>query len=602
MAFRPLYEVSNYAPNYKTVQLLRDDVALSYTAGTGKYVVASGDVVETPIGNYVVLPSDDASPALTTAGGVLLGFDLGSGTAPSLAHWGYDSTGTHDIQPAIDWMAAQGGGVLRLEDVITLSATAILPSKVIIQGVDMFKTGLRAADGLNDDVVRTKDFSTLQGSNLWKTADGVPYGFGLVDLFIDGNKANNTSGRGWAVYGKGYTYDNLRIFDTAEQCWWSECAYAGGQDDETDLPEGSMGRIFIANAGTRGAGATNSATYRGPHDGRLGSVVISGGDGNGINFETDGATYNGKCDVDFIHAYGCFGKGINWAAGGSATHLIGESCDEEGVLVSGNDAQVSMIEAYRNGIRSATEGREYNVYITGAGHKITSIETRDSALGEGGVNNSSNRSEIGVHCDGQGTSAKTGLVNTGTKCRIVGQVNGFDQTGGVGVDLTGDHCSYDLTINDCATAIDIGAASICVDAKIRADLLAGQVLFSGVDPMSGSALNKETSEWDVSATIDTTHVGTRQRKVSGSSFDATQAVGTTGVITSSHYIPFTPDASDVTCCLFFDDGAGGAPAGTPSGTVTMHGPPSSSQCFFRWEITKSGSASDRGFISFSIKY
>ncbi len=144
--------------------------------------------------------------------------------------------------------------------------------------------------------------------------------------------------------------------------------------------------------------------------------------------------------------------------------------------------------------------------------------------------------------------------------------------------------------------------SIGVRAVIRADLMAGQSVARGVDPMSGSALNKSTSDWDITAQIDAAYKHTRQRKLSGASFDATQSAGTTGVIDISHNGPWTPDPEDVSFAVVLDDGAGGATAGPAVAAASMNGYPTSANCSFRWQILSPGSGADQGHISMKIKY
>jgi hypothetical protein len=522
--------------------------------------------------------------------------DFASNTKPGKTYMGTA------IQAAHDYCKSKGGGKVRLTGKYLTEQKLVSASKVLFAGFSPFSDGIVLADDVNDHIIETEGFNNLKGTNSWLVSEGVPYGFGLFDMFLDGNKANNTAGRGWNVYGKGYFYDRLIIFNTAQEGWYSECAFKGGQEGVEDLPEGDMGSMFIYRPGQRGAGTSHGMIYKGPHDGRIRSVVVASSDGYGAKFVTDGATYNGKCDVDFMHVYGCYGKGIVWSAGGTATHLIGESCDEEGVLVAGFAAQIGKTEAYRNGIRSVGTGREYNAYIEGAGHTIGHIETRDSGNAEGGVHCSANRSNITVHCDGQGKSGKTGFRNTGKSNKIIGHVNGFNLAGGRALDLSGDWNDYDFTVDDCTTAINVGAAAIGVHARIRADLKEGQSLFSGVEPVSGAALNKETSSWSITARVGQNLFFTRQRKKSGASFDATGAAGSTGVITIAHNIPFPPDPEDVSYGFVFDDGAGGTPAGTPAAVVSLIGQPTANQCSFRYTIISSGSASDRGFVTMSIRY
>ena len=549
---------------------------------------------------YEYLRGDSTDTALVTAGNVR----WRPAAEAYAGHWGYGTSGAaYNINPAVEWVAAHGEYYLNFIGIVTINATVVQPSNVVLRGVGQFVSGLRAMDGLNADMVKTKNFDALTGTNTWLVSGtGLPYGFGLENMQLDGNKANNTSGRGWVVYGKGYVFDCLLIHNTAQEAWYSECAYAGGQTAVEDLPEGRGGSITIKDIGTRGTDGCNGAIFRGPHDMRIASITVAVTDGTGIMFESLLNTYNGKCDVGFIHSYGCYRKGVAWGAGGSAAHIIGESSDEEGVRVHGSSAQIGMIESYRNCIRSASTGRGYGVYVDGDGHSISQIETRDSTLDEGGVNVTGSYCVIGIHSDGQGTSSKTGVRNTGSGNKLTGVIKGFSLSGGKALALEGDFNIYDFTVANCATAVHLNTtAGIGIRCRVVANLEVGQQLFGGIDPVSGSALNKSVSRWDVSGKIGAAYTHTRTRKKSGGSFDAAAAVGTTGVITITHDLAFAPDPEDVQLTAYVEN-AGAAPAGTPAVALVLNGPPTTGQISVRWRIINPATAPALGYVIASVEY
>ena len=51
----------------------------------------------------------------------------------------------------------------------------------------------------------------------------VPVAFGVSNLRIDGNKANNSSGSGLNFFGKKYIINNVTIHNCADQGFYSEC-------------------------------------------------------------------------------------------------------------------------------------------------------------------------------------------------------------------------------------------------------------------------------------------------------------------------------------------------------------------------------------------
>ena len=165
------------------------------------------------------------------------------------------------------------------------------------------------------------------------------------------------------------------------------------------------------------------------------TVVVAQGDGHGATFESS-ETFSGKCDVAFMHVSGCYNKGIRWLANGTCTHMIGESCDEEGVEITGYDCIIGKIETYRNCIRSVGTGREYNLYVSGAGHNIGQVSHRDTDKDEGGIYWSANRSVLGNGIiDGQSDSSKTGIKVTGSANSIKATINGYNLSGGIGFDF-----------------------------------------------------------------------------------------------------------------------------------------------------------------------
>jgi hypothetical protein len=225
------------------------------------------------------------------------------------------------VQRAIDRVASDvsDGGYAFVEgDPATrydVSETITLPSNVFLRNFH-----LRMADGAQTPVIESARFDELEGSNTWAANEGVPYNFGLVNVHVDGNKANNggrvasedgqgrffeaepqdpdRSGRGVAFYGKRWWVDNVVIRDCPRTGFYTEGAAKGGQPSGwKDLPESQIGRLWVRNCDDDGV------VYRGPHDGQATTIVGVLNDGHGFACQ-GGDDYSGAgFVVSRLHTY-----------------------------------------------------------------------------------------------------------------------------------------------------------------------------------------------------------------------------------------------------------------------------------------------------------
>ena len=120
---------------------------------------------------------------------------------------------TAAIQAVINEVAADGGGIVQLLAGTFLVTGLTLPSKVILRGAgdeDNPTTTLKLAAGANQDVIRLADPATTRACS-------------VRNLWIDGNKGANTSGKGinfasayWDprdFYTQDFSFSNVTIFD-----------------------------------------------------------------------------------------------------------------------------------------------------------------------------------------------------------------------------------------------------------------------------------------------------------------------------------------------------------------------------------------------------
>lgn len=452
--------------------------------------------------------------------------------------WGAKFDGSTDDSTA--WKAAlafiksKGGGIIQASAGTTLMKDVELPAGVFIVGVGSYGTILKLPNNANTDVLRTENFSTLTGSNKWLTSDGVPHGFGLVGLRVDGNKTNNTSGYGIRIYGKRYFIDDVIVIDTPNDGVYSECAAVGGQTDWTDLPETLIKSLWIRSCGG------NGLTYRGPHDGRIGVLYAALNSGDGVAFEGS-TTYSGNCNVGNIHTYsnkrGIYANSFTEL---KIEMLETESNTDEGAVFdnAGGGVSIGILKAYKNWSQySASEAPAANASIECKNvTRINQAFIRTDYGGTGLKMNGAIVSDVGyVEVDGEGTNG-VGVEVDGNQINLACNVHDFNGGTGTGVKLhttAGRNANkIRLVTRTCNTHLNnVNAANGSV---IEGDIYtsAGETAVAGVGP-GGS----NTEKWSL--------------EVRGASSGQTWAKGSVTLlaantsVTVTHGLLFTPQSEDL---------------------------------------------------------
>lgn len=173
-------------------------------------------------GSFNGLPVPDRDPSATIGGNG----DL-PGTAPGVVGDGVTDTSTA-LQAVINRRKARGGGEIILGAGTYVVKNIVIPSNVRIIGAGTGATILKLADGANTDLIVTEDFASLTGG----TTQAGPSKFGLRDLTLDGNRANNTSGWPLRIYGSSYRIENVHIKNGKSGGAWTQWGI-GGTDMES---------------------------------------------------------------------------------------------------------------------------------------------------------------------------------------------------------------------------------------------------------------------------------------------------------------------------------------------------------------------------------
>lgn len=379
--------------------------------------------------------------------------------------------------------------------VLSLASKIILKNGIILEGAGPNNTVLKAANGLDDNVIESLNFSTLTGTNKWLTTDGVVHGCGLRDLQINGNKNNQLAGRGIALYAKRYMIDNIIIRDAYGDGFYSEAGDVGGQNSWEDMPESSIGTIWIYTSNG------NGFVYNGPHDGLIRRILVSQAGAIGAKISRSAGVYNGVADFGFIHAYASVSDNIRVDCRIKADHLIGEAGYAHGINLTSTciDSQIAKIEDYGNDRNNTSS--YWATLISGSSNLIGQIANWSQNVSKGGTFIEGDDNKIGlVHIDGVQSAGSNlvGLDINGEGNQIGGgYINGYDNPGCIGLRTgTSGAKSYNniaVHLRNNTTQWNNVTAGNHNTYDIKLETLAGQTPFSGVGPNSNN-----TEKWKVS--------------------------------------------------------------------------------------------------------
>jgi hypothetical protein len=448
------------------------------------------------------------------------------------------------FQAAIDSLATLGG-VLEVDaGTYRISAALVLPSKVYLKGKGSSNTRIKLANSSNCPILKTLGFDTLTLQNKWLISENVPYGFGFDGITFDGNRANQTSGNGISIYGKGYNIGfDVKVVEAKEIGFYSECAFKGGQVVEQDMPEGHIGKVQVYKSGKEGF------VYRGPHDQVIHDVFISqaGQDGvyDGVSFEAQTNIYQGATYVTGqIHSYACTGRGISVKSFlPGANILTGENCDRDGVVFEAAGETVGMlgslfsnvdfVEAYGNDNNNT--GLYWGIRCSGSSNQLTSLRVSSAGQAAGGVYLSGNLNTVGG-----GTVTGVNAVADGIGVKVDGSyhnlkliVENFNSGAAVGFNSAGtSYCNLSVTMFGCSVTGWLNSGASTYDHFDISSFAAGGTAFT----QSGSFGAQDIFS------VTTNHGTAKLSRYSGT--NSAIVAGTTST-TLTHTGFVTPKASNI---------------------------------------------------------
>jgi hypothetical protein len=221
---------------------------------------------------------------------------------------GVAATDTAAIHNAENALNAFGGGALLFQPGTYVVNGLTKQSAVTWQGAGRYATIIQLANGANTDVVQGANFSTLTLSG---SITGGIGGWGIRDLTIDGNKANQ-SGTSYCLRVYGYEFDltNVSLRNGLTDGLYTEWGNYGG--DST--PDHSMEAHyrFLKIHGCGGNGWHN----RGPHDSRVYDVTMFENSTSGYGYWAEA-----QGNVGYSVAAGSNGVNVSTFAGAGTLNV-----------------------------------------------------------------------------------------------------------------------------------------------------------------------------------------------------------------------------------------------------------------------------------------
>jgi hypothetical protein len=207
---------------------------------------------------------------------------------------------TAAVQSALDAAHAARGGAVHFPPGTYSTRTLTLYSGVHLTGTGIEATTLKLRDDTHDDLLRSKDFTKLTGTN----RTGGIYNWSIRDLTLDGNRARNARGCGLRLYAFGYLLRDLRIRQCTQAGLYSEWS-----TDDPDWSPGGVGtpgdsmEAQVVNLKVHHCGA-GGIVFRGPHDSQFVNCIVYDTTTYGVHVQQGKAYSATGCQFTNCHVWG----------------------------------------------------------------------------------------------------------------------------------------------------------------------------------------------------------------------------------------------------------------------------------------------------------
>ena len=355
----------------------------------------------------------------------------------------YDGTSEVDVSAYVNAMAQEVSGagaekrgrLLLPHGRLAIAAPLTLYRQLEIVGAGAHATELFLLPGSNCDMIKSENFDDVTLTRYTTSNSLVPSWMGLKNMRLNGNRDNNTSGRGIALYGPRLNFDELLVMYCAQDGIYSEYSDAFGSSDWEGQEEGRIGAVISRNNGGKGW------HYRGPHNTVANNIICAYNDDWGFYNETLAGSYDGNItSLENLHTYananGAGDKGSYFGSVTSIGYLIidGDYCEiaatgcqvskikgiflgqsNSGLIISGSRTNIGEM----NMSMHSTASGQTAVVITGSDNKIGELYATSEAAS--GLNDGLNISGFTNAVNSLTTGAcRNGLVISGGGNRVKG--------------------------------------------------------------------------------------------------------------------------------------------------------------------------------------
>ena len=481
---------------------------------------------------------DDNGTVIVTAGGKRWKRVLNSGTFS--ANWfGALGDGVTDdtiaINKSIIACFLRGGGIIAFNAGTYIGSQIVVYRFTVLEGMNSASVILKQKNGSNCDFIISENFATLTESGDYAPTDAaVPYWFGLRDIHIDGNKANQSSGRGVCFYGNAFFFKGTVVVRNCKSDnIYTENANGGTLTSWLGFESAVWDNIISEKSGRYGWHNV------GPHNSQLQRYTcILDDDGDFGFYCTNGTNASAPLDeIGYMHIYGSATNVTNRRgfkfAGGSVT-INALNADSVSVVIdepSPNTGNPIIQTLKMTGIGKA-DTNDIGLQVNASGVSIGHIYGSTNASADGATCvewNAANGQVNSMFLFDNSTGTNKGLDNNSNTNQFLNvNIIGFDGTGAVGIETGSNYNTITGIVQGCKTGLSYTAGG---QNRVNLEITttSGQVAVAGSSPGASDRFDINTS--GVSA------LRTRRRVLSNTFLLDTAGVVT---VTVTHGLLYTP--------------------------------------------------------------
>jgi hypothetical protein len=270
---------------------------------------------------------------------------------------------TANILAAETAVSTYGSGKIIFQQGIYLASTLTKQSFTYWDGFGVDSTQIKLKNGVNADLIIGANFATLTGTG---SQAGIHH-WGISNMTLSGNKANNTAGYGVRVYGWCPFMQNVKIDDTYQDGIYSE--YAAGVALPATNEEDIWGRLDNVQVYRMGGYGIH---WLGPHDSTWVEVWCGKGATHGFFVDHNAFSDGGGLKAIDCHSFANIGNAWRINTQSSLHNCKGESTSAYA------PATTAMVYIDAGANESEIIGGQYGTFTSGL-HNGLGIELAPGA-------------------------------------------------------------------------------------------------------------------------------------------------------------------------------------------------------------------------------